>query len=108
MVIQSLTMTCTIMSLSLLLNILSDILICLQTDQVDVRIKAVNLIGRLFALSGCHVAQEYHPVFVEFLNRFSDKSADVRKSAVLCAKTFYLNHPSTTESEEVLGKLSEI
>lgn len=79
-------------------------LTCLQTDQVDVRIKAINLIGRLFALSGCHVAQEYRDVFVELLNRFSDKSAEVRLSALLCAKTFYLTHPSSTESQEVLRK----
>lgn len=79
----------------------------LLTDQVDVRIKAINLIGRLFSLSECHVAHEYRHVFVEFLNRFSDKSAEVRVSALLCAKTLYLTHPSRTESQEVLAALED-
>ncbi|KAL1833660.1 hypothetical protein ACET3Z_003311 [Daucus carota] len=79
----------------------------LLTDQVDVRIKAINLIGRLFALPGCHVAQEYRHVFVEFLNRFSDKSSEVRISVLACAKAFYMTHPSVKESEEILMAVEE-
>ncbi|KAM7514857.1 hypothetical protein LguiA_004440 [Lonicera macranthoides] len=75
----------------------------LLTDQVDVRIKAINLIGRLFTLPGRHTAQQYSNLFMEFINRFSDKSAEVRSSALLCAKSFYLTHPSGTESLEVLN-----
>ncbi|KAK1371080.1 sister chromatid cohesion protein PDS5-like [Heracleum sosnowskyi] len=79
----------------------------LLTDQVDVRIKAINLIGRLFALPGCHVAQEYGHVFVEFLNRFSDKSPEVRISVLSSAKAFYLTHPLVKESEEILIAVEE-
>ncbi|KAA8538477.1 hypothetical protein F0562_027977 [Nyssa sinensis] len=77
----------------------------LLTDQVDVRIKAINLIGRLFALPGHHIAQEYRHLFIEFLKRFSDKSAEVRLSALLCAKAFYMANPSGTESLEILTAL---
>lgn len=80
----------------------------LQTDQVDVRIKAINLTGRLFALPGCHVAQEYRHVFVEFLNRFSDKSSEVRTSVLSSAKAFYITHPLVKESEEILSKQCKI
>lgn len=76
-----------------------------QTDQVDVRIKAVNLLGRLFSVPGHHVANEYRQLFLEFLKRFSDKSVEVRLGAVECAKTCYMVNPSGTEAIEVLSKL---
>ncbi|KAL7603365.1 hypothetical protein Lser_V15G19189 [Lactuca serriola] len=77
----------------------------LLTDQVDVRITAVKFVGRLFSIPGRHVAQEYHRLFIEFLNRFSDKSAAVRVNAVLCAKPFYFTNPSGEESIAVLSAL---
>ncbi|XP_052189555.1 sister chromatid cohesion protein PDS5 homolog B isoform X2 [Diospyros lotus] len=74
----------------------------LLADQVDVRIKAVNLIGRLLALPGHRIVKEYHPLLIEFLKRFSDKSAEVRLSALSCAKVFYTTNPLGTKSLEVL------
>ncbi|CAK7346982.1 unnamed protein product [Dovyalis caffra] len=78
----------------------------LLTDQVDVRLKAVNLIGKLFALPEHHVVQKYHNLFVEFKNRFSDKSAEVRLSALQCAKACYISNPSGNVSLEILSKYS--
>ncbi|KAK2999347.1 hypothetical protein RJ639_023355, partial [Escallonia herrerae] len=77
----------------------------LMKDWVDARIKAINLTGRLFMLPENHFSQEYRPLFIEFLNRFSDKSTDVRLSAVLCAKSFYMTNRSGTESFELLAAL---
>ncbi|XP_077248838.1 ARM repeat superfamily protein isoform X2 [Tasmannia lanceolata] len=77
----------------------------LLTDQVDVRIKAVHLVGKIFALSGRHLGHEYRQLFVEFLKRFSDKSVEVRVSSLGCAKAFLIAHPSGTESIEVLTAL---
>ncbi|OVA03847.1 hypothetical protein BVC80_8065g3 [Macleaya cordata] len=77
----------------------------LLTDQVDVRIKAVNLLGKLFALPGQQVAHEYRQLFVEFLKRFSDKSAEVRVSALQCATACYMSNPSGPESLEVLASI---
>ncbi|XP_021806603.1 sister chromatid cohesion protein PDS5 homolog A isoform X3 [Prunus avium] len=77
----------------------------LLTDQVDVRLKAVNLIGKLFTLPAHHIAQRYQDLFIEFLKRFSDKSAEVRVSALQCAKVCYMTNPSGVESQEVLSSL---
>nr|GLL44317.1 sister chromatid cohesion protein pds5 isoform X1 [Ipomoea trifida]GMD74301.1 sister chromatid cohesion protein PDS5 homolog A isoform X1 [Ipomoea batatas]GMD76036.1 sister chromatid cohesion protein PDS5 homolog A isoform X1 [Ipomoea batatas]GME12556.1 sister chromatid cohesion protein PDS5 homolog A isoform X1 [Ipomoea batatas] len=85
----------------------------LQTDQVDVRIKALNLIGKLLSLPGNHVAKDYRYLFMEFLNRFSDKSAEVRLNALSHAKTLYIANELETEitkssqrpKTEVLSKL---
>ncbi|XP_008219648.1 PREDICTED: sister chromatid cohesion protein PDS5 homolog A isoform X1 [Prunus mume] len=77
----------------------------LLTDQVDVRLKAVNLIGKLFTLPDHHIAQRYQDLFIEFLKRFSDKSAEVRVSALQCAKVCYMTNPSGVESQEVLSSL---
>ncbi|XP_024962740.1 sister chromatid cohesion protein PDS5 homolog A isoform X3 [Cynara cardunculus var. scolymus] len=77
----------------------------LLTDQVDVRITAIKFVGRLFSIPGRHVAQEYHHLFIEFLNRFSDKSAEVRLNAVLCAKPFCLTNPPGEQSVALLTAL---
>jgi len=77
----------------------------LQADEVDVQIKAINLVGKLFALQH-RVAQNYPLLFMEFLKRFSDKSVDVKISALQCAKVFYLANPCDgTESCDIMSKL---
>ncbi|XP_030527999.1 sister chromatid cohesion protein PDS5 homolog B isoform X3 [Rhodamnia argentea] len=77
----------------------------LLTDQVDVRIKAVSLVGKIFAVPGCRAAQNYHDLFVEFLNRFSDKSVEVRVTALQCVKDFCTANPTGAELNEVLSAL---
>ncbi|KAL2520021.1 ARM repeat superfamily protein [Forsythia ovata] len=89
----------------MLLSVVPSLIHELLTDQVDVRIKALNLIRKLLALPGQNFAQEYRLVFVELLNRFSDKSAEVRLSALSCAKALYMTNPSGRESVEVLSAI---
>ncbi|KAI3761075.1 hypothetical protein L1987_51482 [Smallanthus sonchifolius] len=89
----------------MLIAVLPNITQELLTDQVDVRITAIKFVGKLFSIPGRHVAQEYHHLFIEFINRFSDKSAAVRLNAVLCAKSFYLFNPPGEESTAVLSAL---
>ncbi|XP_059435125.1 sister chromatid cohesion protein PDS5 homolog B isoform X2 [Corylus avellana] len=91
----------------MLLAIIPNLTHELLTDQVDVRIKAVNLIGKLLALPKQRVAQDYHDLFVEFLKRFSDKSVEVRVSALQCVKAFYMANPSGSESHEVLTAIED-
>ncbi|KAL1294310.1 hypothetical protein AAHE18_19G133200 [Arachis hypogaea] len=79
----------------------------LLADQVDVRIKSVNLVGKLFAFSEELVAQKYHDLFVEFLERFSDKSVDVRISALQCSKAIYVAKPYGTESDEIISAVED-
>ncbi|XP_075648967.1 sister chromatid cohesion protein PDS5 homolog B isoform X1 [Castanea sativa] len=91
----------------MLLTVIPNLTHELLTDQVDVRIKAVNLVGKLFALPKQHVAQHYRDLFLEFLKRFSDKSVEVRLSALQCVKAFYMASPSGTESHEVISALED-
>ncbi|KAL3693850.1 hypothetical protein R1sor_007501 [Riccia sorocarpa] len=79
----------------------------LVTDQIDVRLKAVELLGRLFALPGQHVAQEYKQLFSEFLKRFSDKAVDVRLAMVACAKACLEANPSAPEASDILAGLDD-
>lgn len=75
---------------------------CLQTDQVDVRLEAVRLVSKLLALSKLRLNEECHLVFLEFLKRFSDKSAEVRSVAIECAKACYIANPTGNEAQEII------
>lgn len=89
----------------MLLAVIPNMVQELLTDQVDVRIKALTLMGKLLSLSENHIARDYRNLFIEFLKRFSDKSAEVRMSALQCAKICYMTNPTGTESHEVLSAL---
>ncbi|XP_062078396.1 sister chromatid cohesion protein PDS5 homolog B isoform X2 [Humulus lupulus] len=77
----------------------------LVTDQVDVRIKALTLIGKLLSLPEFHIAQNHRDLFIEFLKRFADKSAEVRVRALQCARICYITNSTGTESHDVLSAL---
>lgn len=79
--------------------------LCLQTDQVDVRIKALNLAGRIFAQPKHCFGGIYQDLFAEFLRRFSDKSAEVRIAALKCGKQCYLANPSGNKASGVLSNI---
>ncbi|KAL9449811.1 hypothetical protein AB3S75_011691 [Citrus x aurantiifolia] len=89
------------MLLAVIPNLIQELLV----DQVDVRIKAVNLIGKICAQPDNCLADRYPELFVEFLKRFSDKSAEVRLNALRCAKACYLGGPFRKESREILTAL---
>ncbi|XP_054798442.1 sister chromatid cohesion protein PDS5 homolog B isoform X2 [Prosopis cineraria] len=91
----------------MLLAVIPSLIRELLADQVDVRIQAVNLVGKLFALPEHHAAQKYHDLFVEFLKRFSDKSVDVRISALHCAKAIYVANPSGREFHEIISAVED-
>nr|CAB3478957.1 unnamed protein product [Digitaria exilis] len=77
----------------------------LLSDQVDIRLEAVHLIGRLLALSNLHFGRENKSVFREFLRRFSDKSAEVRIAAIDAAKACYMDKSSGDEARNILTSL---
>ncbi|XP_059299133.1 sister chromatid cohesion protein PDS5 homolog B isoform X2 [Lycium ferocissimum] len=89
----------------ILLSVIPSLIHELLTDQVDVRIKALGLMKKVFSLPGNHFAQDYHQLFVEFLNRTCDKSAEVRLITLSCAQAFYMTNPSGKESLEVVSAL---
>jgi len=76
----------------------------LLSDQVDIRLEAVHLIGRLLAFSNLHFGKENKVVFIEFLRRFSDKSAEVRIAAIDAAKACYMD-VSGDEAQHILSSL---
>ncbi|KAK4276740.1 hypothetical protein QN277_014853 [Acacia crassicarpa] len=91
----------------MLLAVIPSLIGELLSDQVDVRIKAVNLVGKLFTLPEHHAAQKYHDLFMEFLNRFSDKSVDVRISALQCAKAIYVANTSGREFHQIIRAIED-
>ena len=76
-----------------------------QVDQVDIRLRAVHLVGKLLAQSELNFSQKFHTVFVEFLKRLSDKSLEVRIAAIEHARECYLAHPFGSEARDILGEI---
>ncbi|XP_074573683.1 sister chromatid cohesion protein PDS5 homolog B [Curcuma longa] len=77
----------------------------LLTEQVDIRLRAVRLVGNLLAKSELRFGEKYYAVFVEFLNRFSDKSTEVRIATIECARECYMAHPFGKEAHDILSVL---
>ncbi|KAL9268265.1 Sister chromatid cohesion protein PDS5 homolog B-like protein [Drosera capensis] len=69
---------------------------------VDVRLKSVNLIGRLLVLSKGNFMDERHQLFDDLLKRFSDKVAEVRISAICAVKACYSANPLMIDHKRVL------
>ncbi|CAM8938814.1 unnamed protein product [Rhodiola kirilowii] len=91
----------------LLLSIIPILSHELLSDQVDVRRKAVNFVGKLISLPQSHIVQDYSPLFADFLKKFSDISPEVRVSSVLCVKSYYMSNPYGPESDNLLRALSD-
>uniref|UniRef100_A0A7N0TLY4 Sister chromatid cohesion protein PDS5 homolog A n=1 Tax=Kalanchoe fedtschenkoi TaxID=63787 RepID=A0A7N0TLY4_KALFE len=79
----------------------------LLVDRVDIRRKAVKFVGKLLSLPQSRIAQEYSPLFADFLKKFSDVSAEVRVSSVQCVKSYYLSNPHGSEADNLLSALSD-
>ncbi|CAO1942424.1 unnamed protein product [Urochloa humidicola] len=77
----------------------------LLSEQVDIRLEAVHLIGRLLAFSNLQFGQVNKLVFIQFLRRFSDKSAEVRIAAIDAAKACYMKQSSGDEARDILTSL---
>ncbi|KAG0502674.1 hypothetical protein HPP92_002746, partial [Vanilla planifolia] len=74
----------------------------LLIDQVDARLKAVQLVGKLLVISNLCFVRDHRPVFIEFLRRFSDKSVEVRLASLDWAKEGYLVNPIADEAQRIL------
>lgn len=91
----------------LLLHVLPKLTDELLTDKLDVRLRAVKLLGQLFSVPGQIVQDEFKQIFAEFVKRFTDKSVEVRLTVVECAKQCLLANPSGFEADEIISALSE-
>ncbi|XP_011096143.1 sister chromatid cohesion protein PDS5 homolog A isoform X1 [Sesamum indicum] len=79
----------------------------LLSDQLDIRLKAVGLVGDLFALPGSSISEEFHPVFLEFLKRLTDRVAEVRTSVLEHLKLCLLVNPFRAEAPQIISALCD-
>ncbi|KAG9448592.1 hypothetical protein H6P81_008557 [Aristolochia fimbriata] len=79
----------------------------LLTDKLNVRLKAVKLLGELFSLSGHAISQTFQPLFSEFLKRLTDRVVEVRISVIEHVKNCILSNPSRAEALEIIAALSD-
>lgn len=91
---------------SLLVPSISKLTDELLTDELDVRVKAVKLLGRMFA-SQQGVPDVFEQLFVEYVKRFTDKAVEVRLAMVECAKQCLLANPSGPRARQFLNALSD-
>ncbi|XP_073137283.1 sister chromatid cohesion protein PDS5 homolog A isoform X2 [Henckelia pumila] len=79
----------------------------LLSDQLDIRLKAVGLVGDLFTLPGSTISDSFQPVFLEFLKRMTDRVVEVRMSVLEYVKIFLLANPSRVEAPQIISALSD-
>lgn len=79
----------------------------LLTDNVDIRLKAVKLVGDLFSLPGSAIHEMFQPLFLEFLKRLTDRVHEVRMSVLERAKACLLSNPSRSEAPQILSSLCD-
>ncbi|XP_057513185.1 sister chromatid cohesion protein PDS5 homolog A-like isoform X2 [Actinidia eriantha] len=79
----------------------------LLTDQLDTRLKAVRLVGDLFALPGSAFSEPFQPIFLEFLKRLTDRVVEVRMSVLDRAKICLLSNPFRSEAPQIISALCD-
>ncbi|XP_042521110.1 sister chromatid cohesion protein PDS5 homolog A-B isoform X2 [Macadamia integrifolia] len=79
----------------------------LLTDQADTRLKAVRLLGDLFALRGSVITEAFQPLFSEFLKRLTDRVAEVRISVIGHVKSCLLSDPFRPEAPQIIAALAD-
>ncbi|XWS12972.1 hypothetical protein CRYUN_Cryun37aG0135600 [Craigia yunnanensis] len=79
----------------------------LLTDQLDTRLRAVRLVGDLFALPGCTICEAFQPIFSEFLKRLTDSVVGVRMSVLEHVKSCLLSDPSRPEAPQIISALRD-
>ncbi|XP_007026378.2 PREDICTED: sister chromatid cohesion protein PDS5 homolog A isoform X2 [Theobroma cacao] len=79
----------------------------LLTDQLDTRLRAVGLVGDLFALPSSTISEAFQPIFSEFLKRLTDRVVSVRMSVLEHVKSCLLSYPSRSEAPEIISALCD-
>ncbi|KAL0310797.1 UNVERIFIED_CONTAM: hypothetical protein Sangu_2374400 [Sesamum angustifolium] len=79
----------------------------LLSDQLDIRLKAVGLVGDLFALPGSTISEAFKPVFLEFLKRLTDRVVEVRMSVLEYVKICLLENPFRAEAHQMIYALAD-
>ncbi|KAK6932870.1 hypothetical protein RJ641_002494 [Dillenia turbinata] len=79
----------------------------LLTDQLETRLKAVKLVGDLFAMPGS-IPEAFKPVFLEFLKRLTDRVVEVRMSVLEQIKNCLLSNPFRAEASQIICKYFDL
>ncbi|OMO64698.1 Armadillo-like helical [Corchorus olitorius] len=79
----------------------------LLTDQLDTRLRAVRLVGDLFALTGSTICEAFQPIFSEFLKRLTDRNVGVRMSVLEHVKSCLLLDSSRPEAPQIISALCD-
>ncbi|OMO76990.1 Armadillo-like helical [Corchorus capsularis] len=79
----------------------------LLTDQLDTRLRAVRLVGDLFALSSPTICEAFQPIFSEFLKRLTDRNVGVRMSVLEHVKSCLLLDSSRPEAPQIISALCD-
>ncbi|WOL19426.1 sister chromatid cohesion protein [Canna indica] len=79
----------------------------LLTDKLDIRLKAVQLLGDLFSLPELPISEAFHPVFLEFLKRLTDRVVEVRLSVIEHLKNCLISNPCRPEAPQIIKALSD-
>ncbi|KAL2932207.1 Sister chromatid cohesion protein PDS5-like protein B [Bienertia sinuspersici] len=79
----------------------------LLNDQSEARLRAVNLVGELFALPASAISEAFHSIFVEFLKRLTDRVVEVRMSALDYVKKCLLSNPIRPEAAQIYVALRD-
>ncbi|KAJ8760192.1 hypothetical protein K2173_011048 [Erythroxylum novogranatense] len=79
----------------------------LLTDQLDTRLKAVKLVGDLFAMPGSAITESFQPIFSEFLKRLTDRVVGVRMSVLEHVKSCLLSDPLRAETPQIMSALCD-
>ncbi|XVF75159.1 hypothetical protein PTKIN_Ptkin13bG0164900 [Pterospermum kingtungense] len=79
----------------------------LLTDQLETRLRAVRLVGDLFALPGSKISEAFRPIFSEFLKRLTDRVVDVRMSVLEHVKSCLLSDPLRPEAPQIISALCD-
>jgi sister chromatid cohesion protein PDS5 len=84
-------------SADILLRILPNICVQLQADESAVRLKAIRLLGRLFASPHADYGVQFARNFRDFLGRFVDIADDVRLEMIDCGFMIICHKPQLRE-----------
>lgn len=84
----------------LMLRIIPTLCLQLHTECEVTRLKAVKLLGRLFASPAANYGEEYRSSFDDYRGRFVDRSVDIRREMVECAELIMKRKPLLTSSME--------
>ncbi|CAI8590496.1 unnamed protein product [Vicia faba] len=79
----------------------------LQTDQLETRLKAVNLVGDIIALPEISTAEAFQPILSEFVKRLTDRDFGVRMSVLDHVKSFLLSNPQRPEAPQIISSLCD-